>query len=165
MSGPDLARRALLRGRTRPEPAIRPPWALAEAAFLDACTQCRACVDQCPEGVLALADGGFPVFDPMLGACTFCSACADACAPRALDSNAVTPAWHSYARVNEDECLATLGVVCRSCEDACGDRAIHVRPHGGSVPTPGVDNDRCSGCGACVSICPNLAIKLHLSTV
>ncbi|MGA7439966.1 MAG: ferredoxin-type protein NapF [Luteibacter sp.] len=135
-----------------------------EANFLDTCTRCNACVERCPEDVLVSADGGFPVFDPMRGECTFCGVCAEACAPRALNAATVTPAWHWKARVNDDACLTTRGVVCRCCEDACGDRAIGFLPRAGGVSTPTVHPDRCSGCGACISNCPTLAIALHPST-
>jgi ferredoxin len=55
-------------------------------------------------------------------------------------------------------CIARKGVVCQSCADACEVRAIRFRPAPGSVPAPRLDASACSGCGACVSVCPVNAI-------
>ncbi|MFC3550871.1 ferredoxin-type protein NapF [Lysobacter cavernae] len=156
---PDLVRRALLRGRVRADPIHRPPWALAEVEFLDACTGCRACIERCPEQVLVRGAGGYPEFDPKRGECTFCGECADACTARALDRAVGQPPWHWMASVGAD-CLARNGVVCVSCRDHCPEQAIGFRPVVG-VATPQIDNARCTGCGACVGVCPTAAIELR----
>lgn len=157
-AAPDLFRRALLLGRAEAV-TLRPPWAVAETDFTDACTTCGACIDRCPEQVLARGAGGYPVFDPKLGECTFCGECAEACTPRALDRNAAGTAWNQLAVIG-DPCLAMQGVVCSSCRDACPEQAICF-PVVASVPIPSVDDNRCSGCGACVSVCPAAAIVVH----
>ena len=157
---PDLSRRALLRGRVHVEPTLRPPWALDEPAFLQACTRCRACIDACPEHVLSLGDGGFPAFEPIRGECTFCGRCATACEPGALQCQAGVTPWQIAALVSDGDCLAQRGVICLSCQDACGERAISFPLTAGRVATPKIDTDRCTGCGACVSTCPTTAISL-----
>lgn len=168
-----ISRRALLFGRTAPGPdpsldsdpdskvgpqpdPLRPPWALAPAAFLSACTGCGACVAACPPRVLTMAQGT-PRFDPMAGECTFCHACADACEPRALQYHDDAPPWPYRARVDA-ACLSAQGVVCASCLDACPERAIRIPL---AVRTAAwIDPAVCSGCGACVAICPVGAIAL-----
>ena len=59
-----------------------------------------------------------------------------------------------------DACLARLGVVCQACGDACPERAIGFALRRGGPPLPTLDEDRCTGCGACVPICPVGAISL-----
>ncbi|HEY0502773.1 MAG TPA: ferredoxin-type protein NapF [Lysobacter sp.] len=158
-TAPDSSRRAFLFGRAAAVSPLRPPWALDESDFLDACTSCGACVEHCPERVLARGPAGTPVFDPHLGECTFCGECADACVPRALDRGRAAHAWNTVA-VAGDTCLPRHGVVCSSCRDACPERAIAF-PLTSRVPLPVVDADRCSGCGACVAVCPADAISLR----
>ena len=153
----DFSRRALLRGGRATAPPLRPPWALGEDRFADACTACDACIDACPERVLVRGGGGLSEFDPRRGECTFCGDCADACRAHAFGPVSGRP-WTLRARTTET-CLAVRGIVCSSCRDACGDAAIAFPPTR-AVPRPRVDPDRCTGCGACVSACPAAAVAL-----
>mgnify|MGYP000853058696 CR=1 FL=1 len=50
-------------------------------------------------------------------------------------------------------------VVCRSCGDACPERAIGFRQRPGAPEYPYV-TAACNGCGACVSSCPVSAINV-----
>ena len=158
MASPSLPRRAFLRGRSVVETPLRPPWAGEEGAFLDACTSRGACIAACPTGVLLEGEGGHPAFAPSRGECTFCGACVDACAPQALDFGRADPPWPLKARV-AGSCLTHRGVVCLSCRDACGEAAIRFRPALG-VARPELDPERCTGCGACVGVCPTSAIVI-----
>ena len=63
-----------------------------------------------------------------------------------------------------DACLARLGVVCQACGDACPERAIRFSLRHGGPPLPSLEGDRCTGCGACVPICPIGAISLPESS-
>lgn len=156
---PDPSRRALFLGRPAAEPLpLRPPWALSESDFLSACTGCGACVDRCPEHVLARDASGRARFEPRAGECTFCGDCAAACTPGALDRRR-DPPWTLSAAAGE-VCLSQRGVVCRSCGDACPERAISFAL-GAAPAAPRVDAQRCSGCGACASVCPADAIVLR----
>lgn len=158
-AAPDLSRRALLLGRAAVVVPLRPPWALAESDFTDACTTCAVCIERCPEHVLARGARGYPVFNPQLGECTFCAECVDACTPRALDRNAAGAPWNQRAVIG-DACLAMHGVVCSSCRDTCPEQAIRF-PVVASVAIPSIDDNLCSGCGACVSVCPVSAIAVQ----
>lgn len=152
-----VSRRALLRGRLRGEPVLRPPWTIAESLFTDACVGCGDCVRACPEQVLEQGAGGLPVFDPRRGECSFCGDCAAACREPLFLPLEHRP-WTLRAVVGQG-CLAANGVVCSSCRDACGTAAIRFAPSR-SVPVPEVLADRCTGCGACVAGCPTGALSL-----
>ncbi|HEY6873659.1 MAG TPA: 4Fe-4S binding protein [Geobacteraceae bacterium] len=49
----------------------------------------------------------------------------------------------------DDRCLARRGG-CFSCLDRCPEGAITLEPGSGV----GIDRERCTGCGACVAVCP-----------
>lgn len=156
------ARAPDLRAFVTPEDrSPRPPWSLAGEAFDRACTRCGKCVDACPTHVLRIADGRLRV-DYADGECTFCGACATACPEPAFDliaHAARARPWDVVARIDAT-CLARLGIECESCGDACEAHAIRFRLHGGPVPDPRVDPQHCTGCGACVRVCPASAITV-----
>jgi ferredoxin-type protein NapF len=59
-----------------------------------------------------------------------------------------------------DACLTHAGVVCQVCGDACPERAIRFALRRGGPPVPSLEEDRCTGCGACAPVCPAGAISL-----
>jgi ferredoxin-type protein NapF len=154
----NLSRRGLLRGRAPTRlPPIRPPGALAEPDFTGKCTTCDECVTACPEGIIFRGSGGYPEVDFRRGECTFCMRCVEVCADEAL-SEATQPLWRLELRVL-DSCLAERQVVCQSCADVCEAEAIRFAPQLGSVATPQIDHDICTGCGACIAACPENALQ------
>lgn len=156
----DAARRGFLRGRFRQFAHVpRPPWAVAEAEFQTHCTRCDECIDACPTGILRLGDGGYPTVDFSHGECTFCGECALTCAPRAIDRADTAQPWQLKANI-ESACVATKGVECRVCGEICEARAIRFRPTSGGISAPTLDQDTCTGCGACVAPCPVSAIAV-----
>lgn len=155
-----LSRRAFLLGRvTRKSPPLRPPWSVVEPDFLKACTRCGDCVAVCPNKIVVVGDGGFPQIDFSLGVCSFCRKCVDVCKPLALQGDASASAWTYRASIGEN-CLAKQGVVCRTCGEACEPQAIRFSPQIGSAALPLLQPDACSGCGACVALCPSHAIAV-----
>lgn len=158
-----MSRRGFLRARIRQDgSALRPPWALDEAAFIERCTRCNACVEGCPTGIVARGAGGFPVVDFSRGECTFCAECVERCEPRALVRSADNlPPWTLRASIGE-RCLAVQNVECRVCGENCPQSAIRFRPRLGGVAHPALDPDACNGCGACVAPCPASAIRVAL---
>lgn len=159
-SQPNPGRRALLRGGWRKVvPAVRPPWT-SESSVVGQCSRCDACVYACPQGILTRGDGGFPAVDFLQGRgeCTFCGACADACPEDVFDRNR-EPAWHLGLAVDEKTCLPHAGIHCEACRDICERAAIAFPPRLGGPAQPRIDEDRCNGCGACISVCPAKAIS------
>lgn len=55
-------------------------------------------------------------------------------------------------------CLTFGGVACRSCDDACPERAIRFRPKPGGHYHPELDGDLCTSCLECVPVCPVQAL-------
>lgn len=154
----DASRRAFLGMRSRPaQPGtIRPPWS-REASLAEHCTKCGDCVAACPEQILRLDTGGLPEVDFSHGACTFCGDCAKSCTVPVFDL-ARSPAWHLDIVVS-DQCLPKRGILCESCRDVCLDGAISFARSPGRTPIPVISAADCTGCGACISVCPAGAIS------
>lgn len=140
-------------------PVRRPPWAIAEGQFLDRCNGCGDCRDACTQRIVILADGGYPQIDFLNDGCTFCGDCARACTQGALAYSPHVAPWQLKA-VATRECLTRHGVVCRSCSEQCETGAIRFISAKGVVAQPRVEPTLCTGCGACVSVCPAQAIVL-----
>ncbi|MDO5622103.1 MAG: ferredoxin-type protein NapF [Paracoccus sp. (in: a-proteobacteria)] len=149
-------RRNFLRGRFQrlDRDVMRPPQAVATMA--DLCNGCGECIVACPQRIIRFDEDRRPVVDLTRGECTFCGDCARACPSGALDPEAPVD-WPWRATVS-DGCLSMQGVFCRTCEDACEPDAIRFRLATGGRSMPAIDFGQCTGCGACASICPSLAI-------
>lgn len=155
----NIKRRDFLRGRLNSNHSvIRPPWAAGEADFINRCTRCDDCIAECETGILFKGDGGYPEVDFSLGECTFCEACVENCQTQALSFQA-SPPWTLVARVSE-ACLSHNGAVCMTCRDQCPEQAIRMQPRVGQPAFPLIDEQFCTGCGACFAPCPSQAIQL-----
>ncbi len=150
-----LARRAFLRGGKPSASERRPPWTGSD--FVDTCVRCNGCIDACPEGILQKGDGGFPRIVFEHDGCTFCQECVRACDEPVFDLARDAFQWRAGIR---DNCLAKAGIHCQSCQDACEPEAISFSYSVGQVPRPDVDTSSCTGCGACIAVCPQDAIEL-----
>lgn len=139
---------------------LRPPGALAEAAFLRACTRCDACAAACPSYSIRIAGhdaevpAGTPYMHDLVGApCLLCpdTPCIAACAAGALAPRSPGAIRLGVAEVSADRCEAHRGTPCRACVDACpiGEEGIVL-----SEGRPLVVPLGCTGCGQCLSACP-----------
>ena len=148
-------------GRSR---SLRPPWALPEAGFVAQCSRCGDCLRACPQDILEKGRGGFPQVNFTWGECTFCGDCVRACNAGAFAVGprqaAVRPPWTARATIDAG-CLARRGIACRSCSDHCPAAAIRFRLIVGGAALPELDAAACSGCGACVAVCPVQAIHIR----
>jgi len=160
----DLQRRNLLRGKVgTPKQPIRLPWLTDADQFSDGCTQCEKCITSCKENIIVKGDGGFPEINFTLGECTFCGACSNVCPePLFIINNGQAP-WDYHATVN-NKCLTYNNISCQSCQDSCEPMAIRFQYAIGKPPSPEINTESCTGCGACVATCPSQAIEIKSPT-
>jgi len=158
----DLTRRNFLRAKkVSTPPATRLPWTADETLFTRGCTQCGKCLSACEENIIVKGDGGFPEINFSKGECTFCQQCVVACDEPLFNTFESKP-WQLNIEITSD-CLATKQVHCQICQDSCEPEAIIFKYLQASVPQPNIVLSDCSSCGACVSVCPESAIKLSTS--
>lgn len=129
--------------------------------FEEHCQRCNECITVCEESILVQGDGGFPEIDFRRGGCSFCGACSQACRYGAIN-DAGQPAWSLIATIGK-QCLENQGITCRACGDSCYERAIRFIPRIGGGAELRFDDERCSGCGSCLKVCPVQAITISPS--
>lgn len=154
LAGESSAQRRQNAGRATPLPL---PWASAAEAFRSLCNGCGACAQACGSGIISMDEDGFPIVDFKQGSCTFCGDCARSCLTGALQFDPEQKPWTVAARISEN-CLLGSRVLCRTCGDCCGHGAIHFPLAEGRRPQ--ILPEQCTGCGACVSVCPVGAVSL-----
>ena len=127
---------------------------------------CKSCVGRClsvcETGVIRLYPeghslAGAPWLDFSVAPCIFCGKCADACPHIELLSVDEERVVIGVAEISHTRCLSYTSVFCISCQSSCGYQAIQRD----RLSRPQIRPDACTGCGACVSICPVQAISVH----
>ncbi|MBF0265059.1 MAG: ferredoxin-type protein NapF [Gammaproteobacteria bacterium] len=158
-----VSRANFIRGKfSNKTQAIRPPWSIDEQQFTDLCHRCDDCIKACPGKIIERGDAGFPQVNFRLGECDFCGDCEKSCKTNALHKiEEDQQPWQLNLLIKED-CLVNKNVVCRSCGEVCDERAIRFKPKIGGVFIPEFDLGQCSGCGACVNVCPVNAVQLSV---
>ena len=157
------SRRAFLRGSflTRESREVlgpSPPWH-QDKLDPDRCHRCDApCVTACgPRIIQRHPDGhtfaGMPYINFAESGCTFCGNCARDC-PMGLDSTVKQPKI-GHVRLDTQSCLAWNDVFCMSCRGQCDHGAVSLDQQRRMQ----LDEEVCTGCGRCLSICPNQALR------
>jgi len=145
---------------------LRPPGALPEASFLEACTRCTDCQQACPYDSIRRLGPEFgaaaetPAIIASESPCYLCRdmPCIAACEPRALLPVMRHDVRMGRAVVDLDRCYLSRKQPCDYCVVRCpiGDVAIRFDADG----LPEVVEDRCTGCGVCAYLCPGTAIRI-----
>ena len=160
VSNPTLTRRDFLRGGSKAQdraPAVRPPWT-DDAQVLASCTACGDCLSACPQSILYADGNGRPAVSFRERECTFCGACAEACSESVFDIRRGRP-WPLKVSISGG-CLLTSGVTCQTCTDACDASALRFDMRARPSGAVRIDLDACTGCGACITVCPVSAVEI-----
>ncbi|MDA1274498.1 MAG: 4Fe-4S dicluster domain-containing protein [Verrucomicrobia bacterium] len=142
---------------------LRPPGALAEKKFVDACIGCGQCANVCPNKCISLCglEGGIenlatPKISARAKGCILCMACTQVCPTGALQKLEPTPEGIAAvkmgtAMVSEDVCYSFAGRTCGVCYRACPlpGKAMTL----GIFEQPHVHEEYCVGCGLCEQAC------------
>ena len=155
---------------TKRVPLLRPPGALSERAFLQACTRCDKCMHACPKDAILRVPKkmGFlimdtPYIDPIKVPCVMCDdlPCISACPDGALLPVPGGPAdvEMGYAILDKKKCQAYGHTFCQQCIIDC--------PIPGAITQnreqqPIFHKDICTGCGVCVRSCSTVNIPVAI---
>lgn len=155
---------------TKRPPLLRPPGALSEREFLNACTRCSDCVNACPKDAIQKVPKkmGFlimdtPYIDPAKVPCVMCDGlpCIAACEEGALLPVPGGPrdVEMGYAILDKKKCQAYGDTFCQQCLIDC--------PIPGAITQdremrPTIHKDVCTGCGVCVRSCGTVNIPVAI---
>ena len=153
---------------TKRVPLLRPPGAISEKRFLQACSRCDECIHACPKDAIQRAPKkmGFLVFntpyiDPMRNPCVMCTdlPCISACPDGALlPVQELTDVNMGYAILDKKKCQAYGDTFCQQCVIDCPvPGAIHQLND-----QPIIDKNICTGCGVCMRSCSTVNIPLAI---
>ncbi len=156
-----------------PGVSLRPPGALPEDDFLDACARCFKCGNVCPNGCIKFHSpraGIHKMFTPYIKAreraCVLCGECGNVCPTGALKKFVPNrDGWMAdvkmgTARVNKAMCYSYNGRTCGACYQACplAGQAMKI----GVFETPIMVPENCVGCGICEQACLHLPQAIRI---
>lgn len=155
---------------TRRIPLIRPPGAISERQFLQACTRCDKCIHACPKDAIQRVPkkmgfliAGSPYIDPKKIPCVMCDdlPCIPACPDGALvppPNNDRMEVQMGYAILDKKNCQAYGDTFCQQCVIDCPIPGAIIQKDN----KPIIDKRTCTGCGVCVLSCSTVNIPLAI---
>jgi len=140
-------------------PVVRPPYAISESLFQSQCPQCesKACAAACDEAIIVIARDGTPILNFSRSGCTFCEECARVCEAAVLSLEEGQERINARLLISPESCMAHHGTICFACKEPCMEDAILFN----GMFNPVIDDERCTGCGFCLSRCPTRAISVQ----
>lgn len=143
--------------KTKKEVLIRPPYNIDESLFHNECQNCDGkCATVCEVEIIKISEDKTPYLSFEKSGCTFCDECAKACEYGVLKVENLHNI-NAKIEINLVSCVSWHGVMCMSCKDPCLDKAIIFQ----GLFKPVIDDNRCTGCGFCISRCPTMAIEVE----
>jgi ferredoxin-type protein NapF len=121
------------------------------------CVECeeKSCLVACEEEIIEIEDF-HPVIKFGINGCTFCDECANACDVNVLNISFKKNKLNAEFIINIKSCIAWRETICFSCQDICPERCIMFK----GMFNPVIDDDKCTACGFCLSVCPANSIEI-----
>ncbi|MEO1959154.1 MAG: 4Fe-4S dicluster domain-containing protein [Nautiliaceae bacterium] len=134
---------------------IFPPYYEKKEDFLK-CIECedKDCLNACNEKIISI-ENEMPIIKFDKNGCTYCNECAKACKIGVLSIEKKRKI-EAEIIINPKKCIAWNQTICFSCQDICQDNAIQYK----GMFFPIIDEDKCTSCGFCISVCPTNAIEI-----
>ena len=155
--------------KTVPERSVplTPPGSKSVKDFYSRCTACQLCVSACPNGVLRPSTELEHLMQPEMGyekgfcrpECTKCSELCPSGAILRISREEKTQCHIGVAKVERSLCVAEKGVHCGNCARHCPSGAIRMIENENGHKVPVVNEELCTGCGACEYLCPSRPVS------
>lgn len=142
---------------------LTPPGSKSIEDFYRHCTACQLCVAACPNGVLRPSTDPERLMQPEMGyekgfcrpECTKCSEVCPTGAILRITREEKTRYHIGKARIERSLCVAEDGTLCGNCARHCPSGAIRMVENENGFKIPVVNEEICTGCGACEFLCPS----------